>query len=132
MVPEETLESPLDSKGTKPVNPKGDQPWIFIGKTDAEAEALILWSPEAKIRLIEKDPDTGKDWRQKEKGTTEDEMVGWHHWLSGYEFEQTLGDRRTGKPGMLQFMGSQRARQDWATEQQAQGKTKYTEEQESN
>ena len=76
VVPEKTLESPLDSKGTKPVNPKGDQPWIFIGKTDAEAEAVILWSSEVKTQLIEKDPDAGKDWRQKEKGTTEDEMVG--------------------------------------------------------
>ena len=79
---EKTLESSLDSK-IKPVNPKGNQPWIFIGRTDAEAEALILWPPDAKSWLIGKDPDAGKDWGYKEKGTTEDEMVGWHHWLNG-------------------------------------------------
>ena len=91
---EKTLESPLDSKEIKPVNPKGSQPWIFTGRTeaDAESEAPILWSPDVKSRLIGKDPDAGKDWRQKEKGETEDEMVGWHHWLNGHEFEQTLGD----------------------------------------
>ena len=85
------LESPLDSKEIKPVNPKGNQPWIFIGRTDTEAEALVLWPPDAKNWLVGKDPDAGKDWRQEEKGTTEDEMVGWHHRLNGYEFEQTLG-----------------------------------------
>ena len=73
------LQSPLDCKEIKPVNPKGKQPWIFIGRNDAKAS--ILWSPDAKSWLIRKDPDAGKDWRQKEKGTTEDEMVGWHHWL---------------------------------------------------
>ena len=92
VVLEKTLESPLDSKEIKPVNPKGNYPWIFIGRTDAEAEAPILWSSDAKSRLIGKDPDGGKDWRQEEKGTTEDEMVGWHHRLNGYEFEQTPGD----------------------------------------
>ena len=92
VVLEKTLESPLDSKEIKPVNPKGIQPWIFIGRTDAEAEALILWPPNAKSRLTGKDLDAGKDWRQEEKGMTEDEMVEWHHWLSGHEFEQTLGD----------------------------------------
>ena len=76
----------------KPVNPKGNQPWIFIGKTDAGDEAPILWPPDAKSRLIGKDLDAGKDWRQKEKGTTENEMGGWHHWLNGHEFEQALGD----------------------------------------
>ena len=81
---EKTLESPLDSKEIKPVNPKGNQPWIFIGRTDAEAEAPILWLPDAKSRLIGKDPDAGKDWGQAEKGTTEDEMVGWHHRLHGH------------------------------------------------
>ena len=90
MVLEKTLESSLDSK-IKPVNPKGNQSWIFIGRTDAEAETPILWSPEAMNWLIWKDSDAGKDWRQEEKGTTEDEMVGWHYRLDGYEFEQTPG-----------------------------------------
>ena len=89
---EKTLESPLDCKDIKPVHPKGNQPWIFIGRTDVEAEAPILWPPDAKSWLIGKDPDAGKDWRQKEKGMTEDKTVGWHHQLNAYEFEQTLGD----------------------------------------
>ena len=84
---EKTLESPLDCKEIEPVKPKGNQSWIFIRKTDAEAETPILWPPDAKNWLIWKDPDTGKDWRQEEKGITEDEKVGWHHWLSGHEFE---------------------------------------------
>ena len=75
---------------SKPVHPKGNQSWIFIGKTDAEAEALILWPPNAKSWLL--DPDAGKDWKKKEKQMTEDEMVGWHHWLNGHEFKQALGD----------------------------------------
>ena len=75
-----TLESPLDSKKIKLVHPKGNQPWIFIGRTDAEAEAPVLWPPDVISWLIGKDPDAGKDWRQEEKGATEDEMVGWHHW----------------------------------------------------
>ena len=75
----------------KPVNPKGNQSWIFIRRTDAEAEAPILWSPVVKNRLIGKDPDAGKDWRQEEKGTTEDELGGWHEWLNGHHFEQALG-----------------------------------------
>ena len=103
VVLEKPLESPLDSKVIKPVNPKGNQPWISIGRTDAEAEALILWLPESKSWLIEKDPDAGKNWGHREKGMTEDEMVRWHHRLNGHEFEQTL--RRTGKPGMLQSWG---------------------------
>ena len=86
-----TLDSPLDCKKIKPVNPKGNQSWIFIGRTDAEAETPILWPPGVKNWLIGKDPDAGKDWRQEEKGTTEDEMVGWHHQLNGCEFEQALG-----------------------------------------
>ena len=90
VVLEKTLESPLDCKEIKPVNPKGNQPWKLIGRTDAEAP--ILWPPDAKNWLIGKDPDAGKDWGQKEKGVTEDEMVGWHHGLNGHEFEQTLGD----------------------------------------
>ena len=89
VVLEKTLESPLDCKEIKPVNPKGNQSWIFIGRTDAEAP--ILWPSDSKRQLIGKDPDAGKDWGQ-EKGTTEDEMVRWHHWLNAHEFEQTLGD----------------------------------------
>ena len=91
VVLEKTLESPLDCKEIKAVNPKGNQSWIFIGRTDVEAETPILWPPDAKNWLIKKDPDAGKDWRQEEKGTTEDEMVGWHHWLNGHEFEQVPG-----------------------------------------
>ena len=87
MVLEKTLESPLDSKEIQPVHPKGNQSWIFIRRTDTEAEAPILRPPDAKNWLIEKDPDAGKDWGQEEKGTTEDEMVGWHHHLNGHEFE---------------------------------------------
>ena len=86
------LESPLDSKEIQPVNPKGNQSWVFIGRTDAEGEAPILWPPDVKSWLIKKDPDSGKDWRQEETGTTEDEMVGWHHRLNGREFDQTMGD----------------------------------------
>ena len=91
VVLEKTLESPLDYKEIKPVHPKGNQSWIFIGSTDTEDEALILWPPDTKNWLIRKDPDAGKDWRQEEKGTTEDEMIVWHHWLDGHEFEQSLG-----------------------------------------
>ena len=85
------LESPLDYKEIKPVNPKGNQPKIFIGRTDAEAEAPILWPPDVKDWLIGKDPDTGKNWGQEEKGMTEDEMVGWHHWLYGHGLGWTPG-----------------------------------------
>ena len=92
VVLEKTLESPLDSKEIKLVNPKGNQPWICTGRIDAEAEAPILWPPESKSRLIGRDPDTGKDWRQKEKRVTEHEMVGWHHWFSAHELGQILGD----------------------------------------
>jgi len=92
MVLEKTLESPVDSKEIQPFHPKGNQPWIFIGRTDAEeAETPILWSPDVKNWLIGKDPGAGKDWGQEEKGMTEDEMVGWHHRLHGHEFEQALG-----------------------------------------
>ena len=95
MVLEKTLESPLDCKEIKPVNPKGNQSWIFIGRIDAEAEAPILWPPDVKKWLIRKVPDTGKDWKQEEKGTTEDEMVGWHHQLNGHEinFRELVMDR---------------------------------------
>ena len=92
VVLEKTLESPLDCNEIKPVNPKENQSWIFIGRTDAEAETPILWPPDAKNWLIRKDPDAGKDWRQEEKGTTEDKMVGWHHWLNEHEFKQGLED----------------------------------------
>ena len=91
VVLEKTLESPLDSKEIKPVNPKG-KPWIFVGRTDAEAEAPILWSPDAKSQLIRNDPDAVKGWRQEEMGTTDDEMVGWHHLLNVHGSEQTPGD----------------------------------------
>ena len=87
VVLEKTLESPLDSKDIQPVHPKGNQSWIFTGSSDAEAETAILWSPDAKNWFIGKDPDAWHDWRWEEKGTTEDKMVGWHHWLNGYEFE---------------------------------------------
>ena len=87
VVLEKTLESPLDSKEIQPVHPKGNQSWIFIGKTDAEAEALILWPLDEKNWLMEKDPDAGKDWSQEEE-MTGTEIVGWHHWLEGHEFEQ--------------------------------------------
>ena len=91
---EKTHESPLDNKELKPVNPKGNQPWIFIGRTDAEAETPILWPTDVKKWLIGKDPDAGKNRRREEKGTTEDERVGWHHRLNGHEFEQApeVGD----------------------------------------
>ena len=86
VVLEETLESPLDCKEIQPVHSKGDQSWVFIGRTDVEAETPMLWTPDAKSWLIWKDPDIGKDWEQEEKGTTEDEMVEWHHRLNGHEF----------------------------------------------
>ena len=91
VVLEKILECPLGCKEIKPVNSKGNQSWIFIGTTDAETDAPILWLPDVKKWLTGKDPDAGKDWRQEEKGKTEDEMVGWHHWLNGHEFEQALG-----------------------------------------
>ena len=84
-VGEDSWESPLDYKEIQPVHPKGDQSWVFIGRTDIEAETPILWPPDAKSWLIGKDPDAGKDWRQEEMGTSEDEMAGWHHWLDGRE-----------------------------------------------
>ena len=91
VVLEKNLESPLDCKEIQPVNPKGNQSWIFIGRTDAEAKTPILWPPDVKSWLIWKDLDAEKDWRREEKGPTEDEMVGWHHRLDGHEFEQALG-----------------------------------------
>ena len=91
VVLEKTLEIPLDCKEIKSVSPKGNQTWIFIGRTDAETEVLILWPPDVKSRLTRKDSNAGKDWRQ-EKGMTEDEMAWWHHWFNGHEFEKAPGD----------------------------------------
>ena len=93
VVLEKTLESPLDCNEIKPTHPKASQPWILIGRTDAEAEAPILWPPDAKSHLIAKDTDAGKDWGQEQR-VKKDEMIGWHHWLNGHEFEQTPGDSK--------------------------------------
>ena len=117
VVLEKTLESPLDCKEIQPVHSKGDQPWVFFGRNDAEAETPILWPPHVKSWLIGKDSDAGRDWEQEEKGTTEDKMAGWHHRLDGREFEWTRWRWCwTGRPGLLRFMGSQRVGHDWATE----------------
>ena len=113
---EKTVKSPLDSKEIKPVNPKGNQSWIFIGRTIIKAEVPILWPPDVKNWLIGKDPDARKDWRQEEKGYTEDEMVGWHQWLSRHVWVNLGSWWWTGRPGMLQSMGSQRVRHNWVTE----------------
>ena len=91
VVLDKTLESPLDCKEIHPVHPKGDRSWVFIGRTDVKAKTPIFWPPDLKSLLIWKAPDVGKDWRQEEKGTTEGEMVGWHHWLNGHGFGWTLG-----------------------------------------
>ena len=114
VVLEKTLESPLDSKEIKPVNPKGHQSWIFIRRTDAEAP--ILWTPDGKSQVIGKDPDSGKDWRQEEQGMTENKMASLTEWTGVWA--NSCRKWRTGKLGMLQFMESQTARQDWVTEQQ--------------
>ena len=108
VVLERILKSPLVCKDIKPVNPKGNKPWIFIGKPDDKAEALLLWPPDAKNRLIGKEADPGKDWEQKEKAETENEMVECQHRLNGHEFEQTLGDSEEQRS--LKFMQSQRVR----------------------
>ena len=117
VVLERTLESPLNCKEIQPVHPKGSQSWISIGRTDVEAETPILWPSDADSWVIWKDPDAGKDRRQEEKGMTEDEMVGWHHWHDGHGFGWTprVGDGQGG-PGVLQFIGLQRVRHDWVTE----------------
>ena len=125
LVLEKTLESLLDSKEIKAVNPKENQLWICIGRTDADAPTL--WQPDVKSQFTGKVPDPGKDWEQEEKGVTENEMFGWHHWLNGYEFEEcsnswiwanSARQWSTGKPGMLQNMGSWRVRHDLGAERQ--------------
>ena len=117
VVSEKTLESPLDSKEIQTVHPKGNQSWIFVGGTDAEAETPILWPSDAKNWLIWKYSDVGKDIRQEEERTTEDEMVVWHHRLDWTWIWVSSGSSWwTGKPGVLQSMGSQRVGHDWATE----------------
>ena len=115
VVLEKTPESPLDCKELKPVNPKANQSWIFIGRTDAEAEAPILWPLDTKNDSLEKYPDAGQDWRQEEKGTVEEEMVGWHHRLHGHEFEQAprVGDGQ----GRLEFCSPRGRKESDRTEQ---------------
>ena len=117
VVLEKTLESLLDSKEIKPVDPKGNQPWIFIGWTDAEAEAPKFWPPDVKSWLAVKEPDSGKDWRQKEKGTMEDEMIRWHYWLNGHEFEQILWDNGGQRSLLCSSPWGHKVRQDLVTEQ---------------
>ena len=105
----------MDCKEIQPVHSKGDQSWVFFGRNDAKAETPVLWPPHVKSCLIGKDSEAGRDWGQEEKGTTEDEMAGWHHWLDGREVNSGIW-WWTWRPGVLQFMGSQRVGHDWATE----------------
>ena len=116
VVLEKTFVCPLGCEEIQPAHPKGDGSWVFIGRTDAEAETPILWLPDAKSWLIWKDPDAGKDWGQEEKGVAEDEMVGWHQWVNGWVWVNLEGWWWTGRPGVLWFMGSQRVGHDWVTE----------------
>ena len=117
VVLDKTLESPLDCKEIQRVPPKVNQSCTFIGRTDAEAKTPVLWPPDVKNGLIGKDPDAGKDWRREEKRVTEDEMVGWHHWLIGHEFEQALGvGDGQGSLACCSPWGSQRVGHDWVTE----------------
>ena len=116
VVLEKTPERPLDCKEIQPVHPQGNQSWILIGRTDTEAETPILWPSDAKNWLIWKDPEARKDWRKEEKGTTENEMVGWYHWLWTWAWVNSSNWRWTGKPGMLQSTGSQSVRHSWLTE----------------
>ena len=122
VVLEKILKSPLDCKEIQPVHPKGNQSWIFIGRADVGAETPILWPLDAENWLIGKDPDAGKDWKQEEKGTTEDEMVGWHHHLNGHMFEQALGagDAQGGLTGCSPWDGKESDMTEWLTE------TEYT------
>ena len=108
------LRVPLDCKEIQPVHSKGDRPWVFFGRNDAKAETPVLWPPHVKSWLIGKDSDAGRDWGQEEKGTTEDEMAGWHHQLNGREFAGRWW--WTERPGVLRFMGLQRVRHDWVTD----------------
>ena len=112
---EKTLDSPLNCKEIKPINPEENRPWILIGRTGAEAGTPIPWPHDAKNIFIRRDSDAGKDWRQEEKGTTEDEMIGWHHWLNGHVWASS-GSWWTGKPSVLWSMGSQRVGHDRVTE----------------
>ena len=116
VVLEKTVGSSLDSKEIQPVHPKGNQFWIFIGRTDDEAEIPIFWPPDAKNWLIGKDPDGGIDWRQEEKGMTGHKMAGWHHWLNGHEFEQVLGVGDGQESLVCCSPRGGRVRHDWATE----------------
>ena len=116
VVLEKTLKSPLDCKEIQPVHLKGNQSWIFIGRTNIEAETPILWPPHAKSWPIWKDPDAGKEWGQEEKGTTEDEMVGWQYCSKDINLTKLRRWWRTGMLGMLQSLGSQRVGHDWVTE----------------
>ena len=116
VVLENTLESPLDCKEIQSVYPKGDQSWVFIGRTDVEAETPIFWPPDMKSGFIRKDLDVGKNWGQKEKGMTEDEIVRWHHWLTGHELGKLRSWWWPEWPSVLQFMRSQIIGQHWAIE----------------
>ena len=113
VVLDKTLESPLHCKEIQPVHSEGDQPWDFFGRTDAKAETPVLWPPHVKSWLIGKDPDAGRDKGKEEKGTTEDEIPGWYHWLDGHVWVNSGSWWWTGRSGVLPFMGSQRVRQDW-------------------
>ena len=119
VVLEKILESPLDCKEIKPVNTKGNQSWVFIGGTDAEAEAPIIWPPDGKSRLIRKDPDAGKNWRQEDKGMTEDKMVGWHHTksmdMSLIKFQEIVKDRETWHAAVHGVTKSRTWLSDWTT-----------------
>ena len=125
VVLEKTLESPLDHKEIKPVNPKGNQPWIFTGRTDAEAETPVLWPLDANNWLIGKDSNAGKDWRWEWKGITEDQMVGWHHRHNGHEFGWTPGVS-DGQGGLACCWWGHRVRHDWATELNWTGSNKMS------
>ena len=113
---EKTLESPVDCKENQPVHPKGNQPWTFIGRTNAEAETPVLWPSDANNWLLGKNPDDGKDWRQEQKGMTEDVMVGWHHWINGCELGKLRELVMNGKAWHAAVQEAQRVRHDWATE----------------
>jgi len=110
------LRVPWTARRSSPVHSEGDQPWDFFGRNASKAETPASWPPHAKSWLIGKDSDAGRDWGKEEKGTTEDEMAGWYHWLNGRASEWTSGWRWTRRPSMLRFMGSQRVRHDWVTE----------------